>query len=303
MTKQLLFWIIIFYSSIGFSQLNDSNDITILKKLTLEEINYSLKSETEYGTFLTGITCDFSVWGECTALVYKNFAGSWSLKDKLTFSNTNGEIENFLSNENLVYFGSHSAGGSSGNGSYYFNAYSFKDGKFYSLEYSWSDYNYSSYGFSNIDEIENKTVLSFFEQKASESEYVYKPSNELTLDEHWKIDNKDIYEKIFKDKTEIKFRYTKNPPYEFEEKTAENKDYIIYNLFKNNLYGYKKKTKEYFIIWIPSWFYDTTVFMFLDDEDNSVGIQDSTLGTNGARVYINLDAKEVYAFYKSNNED
>jgi hypothetical protein len=298
----LSFLIIILNSTLGFSQLNEKNDIIILKKLTLEDISYSIKSINDHGTYLTGITCDFRVWGECTAFVYKNFAGSWELKDKLTLPNFNGEIEEFISNENLIYFGSHSAGGSSGNGSYYFNAYSFEDNKFYSLEYSWSDYNYSSYGFSNIEEINNKNVLNFLEKKASESEYVYKPSNELTLVEQWKIDNKGLYEKIFKKETEIIFKYTENSPYLFEEKTAENKDYIIYNRFKGNLYGYNKKTKKYFIIWIPSWFYDTTIFMFLN-EDNSLGIQDSTLGSNGARIYIDLDSKEVYGFYKIIGEE
>lgn len=298
MKRQLLFLFIIFHPLFGISQLNIKSDIITLKKLTLEEISYSLLSKTENGEFLTGITCDYNVWGECTAFVYKKFGGSWSLKGKLTFYNTNGEIDNFTSNKNLIYFGSHSIGGTSGNGSYYFNGYSFKEGKFYSLEYYWSDYNYSSYGFNNIEEITNETILKYFERKASECEHVYKLSDELTLDEEWKIDNKGIYEKIFEGKTKIKFKYTSNPPYIFEEITAENKDYIIYNLFKNNLYGYKKSTKEYFIIWIPNWYYDTTIFMSLDDKNNSIKIQDSTLGSNGASIFINLDTNDVYGFYK-----
>lgn len=302
MKKHIILLIIILNSSFGFSQLNEKNDITILKKLTLEEINYSLKSKTEKGTYLIGITCDFSVWGECTAFVFKNFAGSWELKDKLTFSNTNGEIEEFTSNENLIYFGSHSAGGSSGNGSYYFNAFSFDESKFYSLEYSWSDFKYSSYGFNNIETINNNIVLEYLEKKASESEYVYKPSTELTLEESWKIENKNIYEKIFREKTKIVFKYD-NSEYEFENKVAENNKYIIYNVFKGNMYGFKKSTKEYFIIWVPSWNYDTTKFVLLDNEDNTVFIQDSTLGSNGARVYINLDTKDIYAFYKRVGED
>jgi hypothetical protein len=301
MKKYIILLIIILNSSFGFSQLNEKNDITILKKLTLEEINYSLKSKTDKGTYLIGITCDFSVWGECTAFVFKSFAGSWELKDKLTFSNTNGEIEEFTSNENLIYFGSHSTGGSSGNGSYYFNAFSFEENKFYSLEYSWNDFKYSSYGFSNIETIANNIVLNHLEKKASESEYVYKPSTELTLEESWKIENKNIYEKIFEEKTEIVFTYD-NSNYEFEHKVSENSKYKIYNEFKGNLYGYNKITEEYFIIWVPSWNYDTTQFVNLDNEDNSVFILDSTLGSNGGKIYINLDTKEIFAIYKKVGE-
>lgn len=302
MKHHLILLIITLNSILGYSQLNQKQDIVILKKMTLENITHSLKSQTKNGTYLTGITFDIGSTGESMAYVFKNFAGSWELKDKLPFLNSFEKIDDFTNDENLIYFGSHLQGGSSGNGSYYFNVFSIEENKFFSVEYYWSDYKYSYYEFINIDTIKNKRVLAYIEEKASKSEYVYKPSNKLTLEESWKIDNKNIYEKIFKEQSQIIFQYTENLTFEFEKITAENKDYKVYNQFKGNLYGYNKKLKKYFIIWVPNWFYDTTIFMFLNN-DNILGIQDSTLGSNGSKIYIDLDNKEINGSYKGVEED
>src|SRR5690606_2749490 len=297
--KTTLSFFAIFYSLLSSAQLNEKNDITILKKLTLEDIHYSLVSKTNRGIYLTGISCDRDVWGECTAYVFKSFGGSWQLKDNLTFSNTMGEIDELSSNNDLIYFGSYLTGGTSGSGDYYFNAFSFADEKFYSLNYSWSDYLYSSYEFSNIKDISNKIVLDYFEKKASITKYVYKPSNKLTNREQWLIDNKSLYQSIFEEKREFIIKYSDAPPHAFEknDKVAENKDYVIYNIFKENLYGYNKKSRKYFVIWVPNWYYDTTIFVFLDD-NNIIAFEDSTLGKDGAEIFFNLDTSMGIGRYK-----
>ncbi|MCP9199021.1 hypothetical protein MKO06_03815 [Gramella sp. GC03-9] len=285
---------------IGFSQTNNNVDIELLKKLTLEDISYSINAQSDSGRVLFGLSCNQETWGECTAFAYKQFGGSWILKDTLTIPNFQGQIENLSYDNQVIYFGSLSAGGSSGNGSYYFNAYSLDENKFYSLEYWWSDFKYSNYGFSNLEEITNIEILNILEKNVEISDYVYKPSGELSLQDHWKIDNKNIYEEIFKDEIKVIFKYKKDIPLDSEEKVAENDNFILYNVFKGNLYGFDKNMKKYFLIWVPNWSYDTTRFIDLDGND--VSIIDSTLGDNGAQIYIDLESKEIFGVYNRISE-
>ena len=95
-------------------------------------------------------------------------------------------------------------------------------------------------------------------------------------------------------------KYKKDIPLDSEEKVAENDNYILYNVFKGNLYGFDKNMKMYFLIWVPNWSYDTTRFIDLDGND--VLIIDSTLGDNGAQIYIDLESKEIFGVYNRISE-
>ena len=58
MKKYIAFIIVILNSTFVFSQLNEKEDITILKKLTLEDVKQSFKSETDKGIGSTLICVD-----------------------------------------------------------------------------------------------------------------------------------------------------------------------------------------------------------------------------------------------------
>jgi len=229
MKKKILILIIIGWSPLAlFAQTNQEEDIITLKKLTHDNILYALKSNTDKGLVLAGISCTEEVWGNCTFYLYKNFGNVWQKKfQSEPIGNLHGKIDDFSFEDPLIYFGSHEAGGSSGNGSYYFNAYDPDKNKLYSLNYYWSDYNYSDHGFENLEEIDNQKVLSFLEQKVSSAKVIHIPDSELTLEDHWKIDNKNLYENIFGGPQTIQFHYTANEKISTENKSAENQDYIL----------------------------------------------------------------------------
>ena len=299
MKKYIAFIIVILNSTFVFSQLNEKEDITILKKLTLEDVKQSFKSETDKGIYLTGI-CFSKEHYNHNVYVYKSFAGTWVLKSKFNIEDylDYPEFEEFTSNENLIYFGILNMGGSIGNGDYLFNAYSFDENKFYSLTYSWSDGSYSSYGFKNIQTIDNEIILDYLEKKASESEYVYRPSKELTLGESWEIDNKNISERASNGETDIVFKYDdlKNILYDDSEnildyKKDENNVYIIYH-YNRSMFGYNKNTGKYFMIWSSKSFrlFDDLIFGSLDNDNNLV------IDTNFGEkiIHITLDKEVVF---------
>lgn len=290
----------LFIFSLVTAQTNEESDINLLKKLTLEEIDYSLRANTALGLYLLGIACEgSSPWTECQSYLFKNFGGSWTNKfESEPFYALHGEIEGLVFQDGMFYYGSLSAGGSSGNGSYNFNVFDPKSDNFYSLEYFWSDFKYSEHGFINLDEIDNAEVLNFIEKKVSNSEHIHRPENNLTLADHWKIDNKNIYESVIENTQTLNFHFSKDVEIYTEKIEVENNDYIIYNFFKGNMYGFKKSTKEYFLIWIPSWSYGTvTNVKFI--LNNNLQFEDSHLGDNGALITINLDTQEILGF--SNN--
>ena len=278
-------------TSLIYSQNCKTENISLLKKLTTENITHCLNTQLNGNNYLVGIACDDNVYGECKLFVFKKFANTWLMEHQSIFNTANGYIGNLKSEEGFIYFGSEIAGGTSGNGYYYFNAYNPSENKLYTLEYYWSDYNYSSYGFRNLENITNPKVLNYLEKQASKSELVYKPSNELSQEDIWKLDNKKIYESDLSE-FRIKFNYTIDEPKFFSEnnKEFENKRFIIYNQFKGNVTAFDKNTKKHFIVWIPYWFYETIKLIGLSI-DNKLILKDGTM-KGGVIININLDSGE-----------
>lgn len=283
-------FLLVFSISTLFSQKCTDGDISLLKKLTKENITHCLKAQFNETNYLVGISCNDGVWGECKLFIFKKFANTWLLEHQSIFNNANSEIENLKSEEGLIYFESELVGGAIGNGSYYFNAYNPVENKLYTLEYSWSDYKYGAHGFENIENITNAKVLNFLEKQASQSERVYRPNNELSLEDKWKIANKKNYESDLSE-FKITFNYSVEKPKHFSEsnKEFENKRYIIYNQFKGNVTAFDKNTKKHFIVWMPYWFYETTELIGLTQ--NNLLLKDGTM-KGGVIISINLDSGE-----------
>lgn len=285
--------LILFFSiTTLISQNCTDGEISLLKKLTTENITYCLKTELNKTNYLVGISCNDKIWGECNFFVFKKFANTWLLEHKSTFNNTNGNIEDLKSEEDLIYFGSELAGGSIGNGYYYFNAYNPIENKLYTLEYTWSDYNYSSHSFENIENITNQKVLNFLERKASNSEVVYKPSNELSIQDEWKLANKEVYEND-SNEFNISFKYSKERSNNFTDDDIEfeNKKFIVYYQFKGDITAYDKSIKKYFIVWMPYWFYDNLELIGISN-DNILTFKDNYM-RDGVIININMETGQL----------
>ena len=244
--------------------MNIDKDIIMLRSLTLSNIDYSIRAESNEQVYLVGISCNDGPWSECQVFCYKKFAGVYqSIYEVDPFYAS--EIEDIVITDKLIYFGALVYGGSFGNGSYHFCAFNFSDQKFYNLEYSWSDFKYQEHGFVNLDNIP-ASVLKYFENKALDNQYVKHSTGEMSDREKWLYTNKSIYDKLAKESYGIiehvsvgeqKFSGT------FSQK--ENDHYVVTSEFKGNIYLYDKQSKEHSVIWVPSYFYDTAELVELDE--------------------------------------
>lgn len=283
-----LYWCFIFLviSNVFCSRnISDEDAVKIFEETVRKKSNYCAYVQIDNRAYIVGV-CNkrhgYAYDDGYDLYTLINFANNWQTNKMVTFEDggflfdlrDKYEIVT-IENKKYIYFSLYSNGMGTASGGLawiHFILYDIIDGKVTDLIYGGAEYsdevdykkNKVSGDFENIEEIKDKNLLAFLEQRASISDLIYRKSSIDELDPkqpknyhlRWELDNPylvDLPKKVYPSEGKIKFTYYDEK--EFSEDlsnmdTIESKSYEIYSNFRGNVIGYDKNLRKYFPILI-----------------------------------------------------